>query len=73
MKEARTRKKRIAFSVRVFSKSLQYDPPFMSGAEGGFCLGVQSLIPERNTILRKKNPVKPFVFSNRVISSLALF
>lgn len=62
MKEARTRKKRIAFSVRVVSKSLQYDPPFMSGAEGGFCSGVQSLIPERNTILRKKKNHEAFCF-----------
>lgn len=64
-------KKRIAFSVRVVSKSLQYDPPFMSGAEGGFCSGVQSLIPERNTILRKKKTWS-LLFSV-IISSLALF
>lgn len=60
-------------SVRVVSESLQYEPSFMSGAEGGFCSGVQSLVPERNTILRKKKKKKPFVFNNRVISSLGLF
>lgn len=31
MKEARTWKKGIAVSIRVVSKSLQYDPSFMSG------------------------------------------
>lgn len=61
MKEARTWKKRIADSLRVVSESLQYDPLFMSGAEGGFCSGVQSLIPERNTILRRKK-IEAFCF-----------
>lgn len=37
MKEADTLKKRVAVSIRAVSKSVHYDPSFMSGAEGGFC------------------------------------
>lgn len=73
MKEAKTWKKRITVSVMVISRSLQYDLSFTSEAEGGFCSGVQSLIQERNTILRGERKKRSFLFSVRVISSLGLF
>lgn len=59
MEEARTWKKRTAVSIRLISESLQCDPSFMSGAEGGFCSGFQNLISKRNTVFFFKN--KAFV------------
>lgn len=55
-----TREKRVAVSVRVASKSLLHNSSFRSGAKGGFCSGVQSLIPEQNTISLKTNSFKFF-------------
>lgn len=66
-----TWEKRVAVSIRVVSESLLYNSSFRSGAEGGFCSGVQSLIPEQNTILLKTNGFKFFL--NRITPYLGLF
>lgn len=55
-----TWEKRVTVSIRVASKSLLHNSSFRSRAEGGFCSGVQSLIPEQITILLKTNSFKFF-------------